>query len=214
MKIRLCLALIICLMLSLAIPVHAGEEDGKGLEQAILAVKTIVEIPQDYKDFSYYTHDQETEWGSGTVWNLNWASADSNAAIYASIDWKGNLLYFEHYRKTDESGLAKVTREQAAATSKEFLQKAVPNLASHMREVNLQNSLRDNYSHVFAYRYHVESIPVSFINISIRVNKYTGIVESYSGLEAGFELPNFPAAEGIIGVDEAKAAFWKALEWN
>jgi hypothetical protein len=37
MKIRLCLALIICLMLSLAIPVHAGEEDGKGLEQAILA---------------------------------------------------------------------------------------------------------------------------------------------------------------------------------
>jgi hypothetical protein len=53
------------------------------LEQAILAVKTIVEIPQDYKDFSYYTHDQETEWGSGTVWNLNWASADSNAAIYA-----------------------------------------------------------------------------------------------------------------------------------
>lgn len=211
MKIRLCLALIICLMLSLAIPVHAGEEDGKGLEQAILAVKTIVEIPQDYKDFSYYTHDQETEWGSGTVWNLNWASADSNAAIYASIDWKGNLLYFEHYRKTDESGLAKVTREQAAATSKEFLQKAVPNLASHMREVNLQNSLRDNYSHVFAYRYHVESIPVSFINISIRVNKYTGIVESYSGLEAGFELPNFPAAEGIIGVDEAKAAFLESI---
>ena len=75
----------------------------------------------------------------------------------------------------------------------------------------MQNSLRDNYSHVFAYRYHVESIPVSFINISIRVNKYTGIVESYSGLEAGFELPNFPAAEGIIGVDEAKAAFLESI---
>ena len=36
MKIRLCLALIICLMLSLAIPVHAGEEDGKGLNRPFL----------------------------------------------------------------------------------------------------------------------------------------------------------------------------------
>ncbi|NLM07646.1 MAG: hypothetical protein GX215_01710, partial [Clostridiales Family XIII bacterium] len=60
MKKRICLALILCLIVSMAIPVYAGEEDGKGLEQAILAVKTIVEIPQDYKDFSYYTHDQET----------------------------------------------------------------------------------------------------------------------------------------------------------
>lgn len=211
MKKYLCLALVICLGISMAIPVYAGEEDGKELEKAILAVKTIVEIPEEYKEFSYYSYDQETDWGTGTVWNLNWTSEDNKAAIYASVDWKGNLLYFEHYQRTDESGLAKITREQAAVTSKEFLQKAVPNLASHMREVNLQASLRDNYRHVFQYRYHLENIPVSFINISIQVNKYTGIIESYSGLEAGFDLPDFPGAGGVIGTDKARAAFLESI---
>ena len=39
------------------------------------------------------------------------------------------------------------------------------------------------------------------------MNKYTGSVELYGGLDAGFDLPDFPAAEGIITLDEAKGAF-------
>ncbi|HAF60112.1 MAG TPA: hypothetical protein DCK81_03115, partial [Clostridiales bacterium UBA9856] len=207
MKKRICLALILCLIVSMAIPVYAGDGYGKELEQAILTVKTIVEIPEEYKEFSYYTYENETEWGAGTVWNLNWTGEEAKATIHASVDWKGNLLYFEHYQVTDDSGLAKVTREQAAVISKEFLQKAVPDLAPNMKEVNLQSNLQNNYRHVFQYRYHVNDIPVSFINVSVHVNKYTGSVELYGGLDAGFDLPDFPAAEGIITLDEAKGAF-------
>jgi hypothetical protein len=198
MKKRICLALILCLIVSMAIPVYAGGGYGKELEQAILTVKTIVEIPEEYKEFSYYTYEEDTEWGVGTVWNLNWTGEEAKATIHASVDWKGNLLYFVHYQVTDDSGLAKVTREQAAVISKEFLQKAVPDLAPNMKEVNLQSNLQNNYRHVFQYRYHVSNIPVSFINVSVHVNKYTGSVELYGGLEAGFDLPDFPAAEGII----------------
>ncbi len=207
MKKILCLALIACLGITMAIPSYAGEEDREGLEQAILSVKKVVAIPEVYKEFSYHTYEQETDWGSGTVWSLNWSSEDSKAAISASVDWKGNLLYLDHYQRSEESGLAKVTREQASSTAKVFLQNAVPVLASDMKEVNVENSLQDNYRHVFQYKYHNANIPVSFINITIRVNKYTGTIEAYSGLEAGFALPNFSSAEGSIGLDKAQAAF-------
>ena len=46
------------------IPVYAGDGYGKELEQAILTVKTIVEIPEEYKEFSYYTYENETESGA------------------------------------------------------------------------------------------------------------------------------------------------------
>ena len=211
MKKILCLALVACLGITMAIPSYAGEEDGKGLEQAILSVKKVVAIPEDYKEFSYYTYEQETDWGSGIVWNLNWSGEDNKSAISASVDWKGNLLYLDHYQRSDESGLAKVTREQASNTAKVFLQKSVPNLASGMKEVDVENSLQDNYHHVFQYKYHNANIPVSFINITVRVNKYTGKIESYSGLEAGFDLPDFPPAEGSIGMDKAQAAFLESI---
>lgn len=207
MKKILSLALVACLGITMAIPSYAGEGDGKGLEQAILSVKKVVAIPEEYKEFSYYTYEQETDWGSGTVWSLNWNREDNKSAIFASVDWKGNLLYLDYYQRSDESGLAKVNREQASNTAKVFMQKAVPILASNMREVDVENSLQDNYRHVFQYKYHNSNIPVSFINITIRVNKYTGAIESYSGLEAGFALPDLPSIEGSIGFDKAQAAF-------
>ncbi|NLT47533.1 MAG: S-layer homology domain-containing protein [Clostridiales bacterium] len=211
MKKILCLALVTCLGITMAIPSYAGEEDGKGLEQAILAVKKVVAIPEDYKEFSYHTYEQETDWGTGTVWSLNWSSGDDKSSIYASVDWLGNLLYLEHYQRSEESGLAKVKREQASETVKIFLQKAVPGLASNFMEVDVENSLQDNYRHVFRYSYHNANILVPFINITIRVNKYTGTVESYSGVEAGFELPTFPATEGSIGSDKAQSSFLKNI---
>ncbi|MFA7660772.1 MAG: YcdB/YcdC domain-containing protein, partial [Anaerovoracaceae bacterium] len=100
MKKILCLALVACLGITMAIPSYAGEEDGKGLEQAILSVKKVVAIPEDYKEFSYYTYEQETDWGSGIVWNLNWSGEDNKSAISASVDWKGNLLYLDHYQRS------------------------------------------------------------------------------------------------------------------
>lgn len=211
MKKLLCLAMIACLGISMAIPSYAGEEDGKGLEQAILSVKTIVAIPEEYKEFSYHTYEQETDWGSGTVWNLNWNKEDNKSSINASVDWKGNLLYFEHYQRSDESGLARITREQASETAKTFLQKAIPALAFEIKEVDLDNSLQDNYRHVFQYKHYTSDIPVSFVNISVGVNKYTGNVEYYSGLDAGFTLPDFPPSEGTIGMDKARIAFLEKI---
>ncbi len=192
MKKIICFALTACLGIVLAIPSYAGNEEGKELEQAILSVKAVADIPDNYTDFSYYSYEQESDWGKGTVWNLNWADKDYKSFISASVDWKGNLLSFENYKKIDEKGLARFTREQASISAKAFIKKALPEHAVSFKETDIDNSLQDNYRHTFRYKYFHEGIPLNFAYITIWVNKYSGEVESFSGLSGGFSLPDLP----------------------
>ncbi|HZK02763.1 MAG TPA: YcdB/YcdC domain-containing protein, partial [Anaerovoracaceae bacterium] len=213
MKKTLILTLILCLTITMTIPVaapvYAGKGEGNELEKAILSAKKVISVPGEYTEFSYHSHDYETNWGKGTVWNLNWADKDYESILYVSIDWEGNLLNYEHSRKSDDKGLAKVGRKEAAVISMDFLKKALPGFQLDLREVNEKISIANNYQHVFQYKYFQSDIPLNFINIHAVVNKYTGIVESFKGVEAGFKLPKLPANTALISAEEAGNIFLK-----
>lgn len=206
MKKVISLIIVICLILSMPITAFAGENDSRDLEQAIFAVKKVVEIPDSFSEFSYYSYETVSEYGSGKFWNLSWNDADNKASIYAAVDWKGNLISYEKYVYSDESGLAKVSRNQAAMTARAFLDKAIPGFADSFREINAEDSKKNTYGHQFEFGLFINDIYAAFVNVTVRVDKYTGEVVYYGGLPSGFESAPFPDAGNIIDIETAKQA--------
>ena len=211
MKKIISLLLVLSLVIAMSVPAFAGEDDSKGLKEAILAVRQVVEIPESYADFSYYTYESESEFGTGTIYNLSWYDDENYSSIFAVVDWNGNLITYEKFISNEEEGLAKYSRTQAAETARDFLTDAIPDYAGNMREINREDSQSYAYGHNFQYGYYFGEIPVHYITVSVRVDKYTGEVASYGGLSAGFEIPEFPDTAGVIGIEESKEAFLKEI---
>ncbi|MDD2215830.1 MAG: hypothetical protein PHE41_04575, partial [Eubacteriales bacterium] len=211
MKRMISFMMVLCLVLTMAMPSYAGENDSKGLEEAILAVKKVVEIPDGFTEFYYHSYENDGKTGNGTVWNLSWSDESREGSIYASVDWKGNLISYEKYVRNDEKGLAKINRAQAVQIATNFLAKACPGLATNMREINRDQNSTYSYGHLIQYGYYVNGIPANFINVLLCVDKYTGEIASYEGLYPGFELPDFPLLLDAIDQDTAKTAFLKEI---
>jgi len=205
MKKVFSIVLILALVLSMGIPAFADQDSSKGLETAILQAKAIIDIPESYTEFSYWT--ETNRYTDSTLWSLEWYAPDGSGNINATIDESGNLCHMYTWEKrTEEQGfLAKVNRSQAKVTAEAFLKKAMPAYDGGMKEINEAESKRQTYSHVFTYMYFVNDIPVQPIAIYIEVDKYTGKIISFSGL-SGQPYPEFEAAEGLITeADAAKA---------
>ena len=71
MKRVMIMILVLSLVLASAIPGFAEESDSKDLEKAILAVKNVVTIPSDYKDFNYSSSQYDKDGVTTSVWYLN-----------------------------------------------------------------------------------------------------------------------------------------------
>lgn len=201
----------LCMVMTMAIPSFAGEDDSKELERAILAVKNVVEIPEEFKDFTYHTYQAEGFTDSGTVWNLSWNNEKRDGSIYASVDWKGQLIRYEKYTRSEDKGLAKVSQSRGLETAKAFISKVYPDLAPNLSEIQKDQNIPYYNELRYNFRYFIEDIPVNFINLSVGINKYTGEVASFEGLVPGFQLPGFPSISDAINQDQAQTAYMKEI---
>ena len=199
----------LCISLSLmSLPVFGAEIDGKNFEQAIVNVKSIVPISEEYKNFSHSSREIKKDGDTITVWNLEWETDDGvngGGYISAKIDSYGNLCRYSNYKYDyDSSGLIKVNREKAENTAYEFLKRVLPEYYSDMKIVN--TDYNDTYSdeYNFTYQQYINEIPVDFVKVEIGVNKFTGELQSYTGFEEGFKNMDYPISEGIIDIEDAK----------
>ncbi|MGG7185236.1 YcdB/YcdC domain-containing protein, partial [Clostridium butyricum] len=88
-SILLSLCISLSLMTSTA---FAAELDSKNFEQAIVNVKSIVSISDDYKNFSHSSREISNGNNSVTVWDLEWETDDEKGGyISAKVDSYGNL---------------------------------------------------------------------------------------------------------------------------
>lgn len=208
------LAMSVCISFSLMTSaVFAAETESKDLEKAILNIKSIISVSDDYKDFSYSSSQTYNDGELIDVWMLNWENEDKES-IEAEIDSYGNLIsYYNYdYNYDNTSSLAKVSREKAESIAEEFLKKAMPDYLSDMRIVKDRYNDSQGDEYYFTYQQYVNNIPVSFVKVNIGVNKYTGKVSFYTGITAGSKKIDYPEAQGVIDAESAKNKYIEKIQ--
>lgn len=190
----------------------AGTSESEGLQKAIATVKTAVDIPADLSEFSYYTDENAADGGG---WNLNWTSKDQDQSISASLKGTDTITSYYCYLKdfNGESGLAKITKDQAQKVANETLWKMLPKYAQNMKleENNTVNMYDNDYS--FLYKMYMNDVPCDFITVSIDVNKYVGKLSrfSYNCDPSDFSITGYPAKDKILDQKAGGDAYIKEL---
>lgn len=204
------LPLIICLILStISLPAFGAEEDGKGLEQAIIVAKNIITVPDDYSNFTSSSTERDTSSGNIKVWRLDWQQKDGvDGSISASVGEDGFLYEYNKYSGNETSNsLAKVTKDKAQAIAEEFLKKAIPDYYGQLKIVDSNLNISSTQNYDFVYQGFINEVPVNFGNINISVDKYTGEVNYYSGKNLDTKGIQYPSIDGVIEQSAAEKAY-------
>lgn len=206
-----------CLFLfTICVPAFGAEEDSKGLEQAIVDAKKIIQVPEKYSDFTHYSSERETMDGKIRVWSLNWSEKEGNHGyVTASIGENGFLYEYNKYDGDEEKkGLARVTKDTAKASADDFLSKAMTADANKMQNVDADSNGYSNQQYSFAYQKFVNQIPVDFVTVSIGVNKYTGEVTSFTGNNLEVKGIEYPSIDNKIEAAVAEKSYIEKLGVN
>ncbi|WP_206457801.1 YcdB/YcdC domain-containing protein [Anaerovorax sp. IOR16] len=210
MKKTLSILLTLSLLFTSSISVFAADSESKELENAILYVKSIINIPEDFTEFSQSSYQEEREDKTTvTIWNLNWSDKEDTGHLNASVDNKGNFIRYRFYEEKEEKGLSKITRQAGEKTALAFLKKVIPQYAKDFRQVNeIENQMR-TYDLLYTFQPYVNDVPLRFIDISIIIDKYYGQVTSFSRDSEPFQIDKIPSKEGMLSKEEADQAYFK-----
>jgi len=204
----------VCLLLcTMCVPALGAEEDSKGLEQAIVAAKKIITVPDSYTDFTHYSSERETSEGKVMVWRLNWSEKEgNNGFVSASIDKNGFLYEYNKY-DGDEShnGLAQVTKDKAQISAEEFLERINPTYAVQMKKVDEDSNISSSEEYNFTYQKFVNEIPVNFITANIGVNKYNGEITSFNAESPEIKGLKYPTLDNVIETPVSEKAYIEKL---
>lgn len=179
------------------------------LEDAIAVVRSVIDIPDEMTEFDTYSYVSEVNGEQLTVWDLYWSNESYDKSMSACVDSKGNLIYFNQYNWGEsQTGLARVSRTQAEKTAQAFLQKVLPDDYSDMQQVNEAENKNSYYGgHDFVYQLFHNDIPVSNVIVNIQIDKYTGELKYYSGLNEGMVLPSSYPEGNTISKEQAKQVY-------
>ena len=168
--------LAVILALSLALPAAAATADQR-LSQVTLAVKETLDIPDTYTEFSGDMAEMET----GTIWSLQWESADRSLRI--SADEEGKIFQYNLTVDREDTGPAAfpaVSRAQAAKAAQDFLDRVLSGEESAV--VSTDDSvlrIDGNNQYRFSADLLLYGLP-SPIGISVTVDGQTGEVLRYN----------------------------------
>ncbi len=195
------------LILTSAIPAFAdGGTDSKGLEQAILQVKSITVIPSDYKTFQYSSSTYEQNGKNISMWYLNWNNEDYSGGISATCESGGYLTSFNKYSSRPKEGLGTVNRETGQKKAEAFLAKVRPDIASSLKLMD-SNDYANSDRHYYYFKVHKNNAVVSYLEVSVEVDKHTGDIVGYYYSGSGEDITGLPDAASVIGADAAKKAY-------
>lgn len=202
-------AVLLCvsLLLTCSGGAFAASDQSANLEKAILAVKSVVDIPEDYQ-FEYHSYENEVDGKQYTQWELRWYDENYENSVYANVNQDFQVVSLESYSSEDQKGIGNISRSEAASSAMDFLKKAIPQEADRMRE-EAATSYNAGNTFYFHYSLYENGIPVPFKAAMISVNKFTGKVESFYREGYDANVNSFPSIEGAIDMDGAKAAYLK-----
>lgn len=199
MKSKILSVILILFMIVLStVPALAEDTESKKLEELILKVKQILDIPEQYNNFTYSSNETEQQI---TLWNLNWENTKGDSNISVSIDSDGNFHSYNKYiYSKDQTGTGNYSKSDCKKQAEEFLQKVIPNRANQLKE-DTHITYRSYDNHTFRYKLYIKDIPVEFSSVTVEVNKYTNEVVRFNS--DGLEDLDYPQSTNIINLQEA-----------
>ena len=215
MKIKLIFILVFAMVFSAITPLDAFAEESndKVLEGVILKVKELFNISNDYDGFV----SQVNSYNNEMTFFLNWT--DSNEVlpdISVHTDSKGNIISFDKYERNysePETKLPNYNKDEALKFALEFIGKVDPKIYKEIKLKTSSNPINNwdrNYS--FNFIRVIDDIPYTENTIHINVDMHTGdITNYYTNWERDLD---FPKAESIISLENAKEAYIKDIGLN
>lgn len=203
MKRFLAMAVSVLLVLG-AVPAFAATQE-EGLQKAIETVKSMVDIPEELSEFTY----ENSEYRDELVWRLEWNTEDGERSVNVSITDSGILTGYSYYDFSSEKssdGIAKVSKADAQAAAQAFLQRVMGDTYASVR---LDDSQPAYSGFAFQFHQYVNDVMVVDHYMDVTVDKMTGQVTSYNGRYGNTE--GYPPADGVLGLDAAKAAYLEKL---
>lgn len=186
------------------------------LEQAIAAVKKLVDVPAELSEFTpSYSEDER---GRG-FWELHW-EASGQGSLHARVNaTSGEVWGLYHWTMetpaTPRRGLPKLDYEEAKAKAEAFLKQALPNYAGQLKfwqpeerpvpYLSLRNRGQVTYSYAFVRQ--VNGLPFPENQANIEVDADTGKIRNFNF--NWDERAQFPNPGGAISREKA-AALWQA----
>lgn len=111
-------AAVLFLISTLFVPVYAADTDG--LETAIVAAKSKINVPDEYSKFTSDISD-ETSSSGAVYYNLNWTTEDDSKEIQISVSSYGDIISYSQYDRSasdeDQKELPRLSVEDVKNTA-------------------------------------------------------------------------------------------------
>lgn len=157
----------------LPVSMTSGEPTEKALEEAIIAVKQKINIPEEYSEFNYSYHGSNSY--SGVYWSLNWRKPTEYSYIDVSLDKDNNFISYSSYDSTAKyRSIPSSLKDELQDEAEAFIKKIAPDI---YRKVEFVNSSYDgNYSNSYTYYYQRKENDIIFPDntLSVRVDASSG----------------------------------------
>lgn len=208
MKRTLSLFMIIALLLSniASVGVYAQTNVDKQMEEAILKVKDILSISDEYDRFDSRINASDEM----ITFYLNWNDIrEKLPSIRVAVDSKGNIKSYNkrysHYIEPDTK-LPRISMEEGEKIAREFIGKLDKDVENNI-VLNDKQSPFDYQSQEYNFNFTrvVGKIPYYDNGIYMNVNKYTGEVMYYR-IDWDRDVV-FPDANKAISMEEGKKLF-------
>jgi hypothetical protein len=208
---------LVAVLVTAATPVLAQGETGLELREAISLAKSFFPETEQFKSFHssvdsydgrliYHLYWEEHESGSDQHGDHLMIRVDGNAGLVVSYN-RGNSAF---EKPGEYSSLPAYGKDQSLAIATEFLKALVP---AQLAEARLDRVEEPQIivgkrawplHYTFTFVQYVNDIPFKFNNITVRVNADAGQVIDFF---MNWQDYDFPAPEGIIGMEAAEGAF-------
>ncbi len=183
----------------------ANEEVQEQMTDVILKVKTKLELPDEYTEFS----SNYNNYGEKATWYFNWSTADGSKSLYVNCDDESHILYMGSYSNGSRSGIPDKTADDLKATADKLLARVFPEAKGH---VVLKNTAYQYYRSAYRFLYRrIENnieMPDNYIALSIDYKTGDLIAADCSWNYTAA----IPSADKLISADEAKAKIDKQLD--
>ncbi|QEH68597.1 hypothetical protein EKH84_09520 [Cellulosilyticum sp. WCF-2] len=182
--------------------VSFANEKTQGLEGLLGKVKAKIEVPKAFTEFNYNQ--------SGEDYRFIWQDQEGKqGSLYVECESDGDILSYRlNLYHTSDSTLAKIDWETGKAKAESFLNQVVPEYAKALvlRERTAPSS---DYDYTYVYDLYHEGVKVFNQVIYVNVNKQTGEIKSFSGID--FSERTYNANQPKITLEQAEVGYLKQV---
>lgn len=180
-----------------------GQDYDRYMEEAILKVKALFSISDDYDRFN----SNISSYDERILFYFNWTDSTNNLPnISVTTDLEGNILSYYKYDSIyiePSSKLPNYTKEEAMKIALKFIERIDPILSKEIKLDERFNTV-SIYDLDYGFRFIriINNLEFQDNSVNISVNKYSGKVTNYY-VNWDKDL-QFPIPKNIISLEEAK----------